>query len=243
MKKIVTLIFTFTLLAPELSAQTATDVIDLYLGKVGGAEKLAQIKSIKMTGNASSQGMEFPITILAKGKDKYKSFVSFQGMDIVQPAAYDGKDVWNTNVMTMQNEILQADAADAIIREAKDFPDPFLTYQENGYGLELGADADVNGVACYLLTLVKPDLQVMGQSLSGKTRFYVSKESGLVIRKVQSSQMGDLNTILSDYREINGVMFPFKMQSEINGTVVSSVEIKDIEVNTPIDNLLFSFPD
>ena len=223
--------------------QTAGDVVANYIEKIGGADNLNKIKTIKMTGNASTQGMEFPVTILAKGKNKYKSFVSFQGMDIVQPAAYDGKEVWSTNVMTMQNELMDGDAAAAIIREAKDFPDALHTYASNGYTIELGTDTDVNVKTCYEITVIKPDLEVMGQELSGRTRFFIEKESGLAVKKIQSTQMGDLNTLLSDYREVEGVQFPFKLQTEINGTVVSSIEIKEIVVNAPMDDLQFAYPD
>lgn len=242
MKKI-TLSVAALALSFSLSAQTAEEIIDTYLEKVGGKEKLLKLTSLKMEGEANTNGMEFPLTILMKGKDHYKSYVSFQGMEIVQPASYDGEEVWNTNPMTMQNEIMEGEAAEAVKKEAQDFPDPFLTYAENGYEMELGEETEVNGESCHKITLVKPDQTIQGMEVSGRTEFFISKDSGLVLKKSQSSAMGTLETILSDYQEVNGLMFPFLMETKIGGNVVSSVKIKNIETNVPIDDMLFSFPE
>ncbi|WP_304234575.1 hypothetical protein [Jiulongibacter sediminis] len=242
MKNIV-LSFTLMAISFNLSAQTAEEIVANYIEKIGGKENLEKLQSIKMEGDANTNGMEFPLTILLKGKDHYKSFVSFQGMEIVQPASYDGEEVWNTNPMTMQNEIMEGDAAEAVKKEAQDFPDALLTYNENGYELELGDEAEVEGEACYKVTLVKPDQTIQGMEVSGRTDFYIGKDSGLVLKKAQNSGMGPLETILSDYQEVNGILFPFLMETKMGGNVVSSVNIKSIETNIPIDDTLFSFPE
>ena len=55
--------------------------------------------------------------------------------------------------------------------------------------------------------------------------------------------MGNLETLLSDYRNIDGIMYPFKMETKIGGNVVSSVIMDSVEINVPIDDSLFTFPD
>ncbi|MGR3809827.1 hypothetical protein [Jiulongibacter sp. NS-SX5] len=226
-----------------VSAQTAEEIIASYIQKMGGSEKLDNLTSVRMEGTANTNGMEFPMTILLKGKDHYKSFVSFQGMDIVQPASYDGTDVWNTNPMTMQNEMLTGEAADAIKSETADFPDAFYTYKDNGYEIEKGEDEEVNGVPCYTITLVKPDQTINGMEVSGRTEFKIDKSNYQIIQKQQNSAMGALITVLSDHKSVNGITYPFKMETKLGGNVVSSVEFKTIETNIQIDDMLFSFPD
>ncbi len=224
-------------------SQSAEEIVAKYIAKNGGKENMEKLKTVKMTGLANSNGMEFPMTILMKGKSKFKSFVTFQGMDIVQPASYDGNEVWNTNVMTMKNEILEGEAAESIKREALDFPDPFLTYSENGYEIELEGEKEIDGVSYIKLNLIKPDQTIMGQEVSGMTEFLLDPKTYFIVSKTQNSPMGSLETLLSDYRNIDGIMYPFKMETKIGGNVVSSVIMDSVEINVPIDDSLFTFPD
>ncbi|MFT5885856.1 MAG: zinc protease [Arcticibacterium sp.] len=242
MKKLA-IIISFLIFSIVSYAQTAEEVIESYIGAVGGEANLLAIKSVKMSGQANASGMEFPMVILQKGKTQFKSYISFQGMDIVQPAAYDGEEVWSTNFMNMQNEVMEGEAAEAVKREAKDFPDPLLEYAKNGYSVELGEDATIDGLAHYSLSLVKPDQTIEGQEISGVTTFIIDKESHLVVQRIQKNAMGTIKTLMSNYSKVNDVLFPHTMKTEINGNMMSEVEIKSIEVNIPMDDLQFSFPD
>lgn len=225
------------------SAQTAEEVIDDYINAVGGEASLRAINSVKMTGQANANGMEFPMVILQKGKTKFKSYISFQGMDIVQPAAYDGEEVWSTNFMNMQNEVMEGEAAEAVKREAQDFPDPLLEYTKNGYSVELGEDVELDGILHFSLALIKPDQTVEGQEISGITTYIMDKESHLIVQRIQNNAMGIIKTHISNYQNVNDVLFPYNMKTEINENVMSEVEMQSIEVNFPMDDLLFSFPD
>lgn len=222
--------------------KTAEEVVQFSLEKTGGAEHLGDFSTVKLIATANSNGMEFPLTILQKGKTKMKSFITFQGNEIVQPASYDGTEAWSTNMMSLQDELMAEDATEAIKRETLDFPDALYSYDDNGYAVSLEADQTVNGKECYTLILTKPDLDVMGQKISGVTKFAIDKESGLVLVKTQESGMGLIDTALEDYRKVDGVLLPFKMSTKMNGNVVSEVTVKEYIINAPIADILFSFP-
>ncbi|UBM59737.1 hypothetical protein LAG90_03615 [Marinilongibacter aquaticus] len=242
MKKIILAILAFAIVH-TISAQSAEQIVEKYIEAKGGAEQLEQISSIKMDGKANANQMEFPFHILMKGKTKFKSYFTFQGNDIVQPAATDGNDVWSTNPMTMENMKLEGDAAEAIRKEALDFPDALLNYAKNGYTVTKGEDADVNGKACYTLTLVKPDALVNGQSVSGQTVFFINKETGLLTKRTQESPMGVLDTYLSDYKEVNGVNFPFHLETKMSGNTINEVEFENIQTNIAINDIEFAYPE
>jgi sulfate adenylyltransferase subunit 1 (EFTu-like GTPase family) len=61
------------------------------LNAIDGKTKLNALNTIKITESLDANGMQFPIIITQKGKDKFKSYISFQGLDIVQPGATGGK--------------------------------------------------------------------------------------------------------------------------------------------------------
>jgi zinc protease len=236
------LLLIITIITFDTHAQNAQEIVDAYLKAIGGKEKLNALNSIKISGNINANGMEFPIVIVQKGKTKFKSYISFQGLDIVQPAATDGKVVWSTNIQTMQNELMSGEAADAIKREAKDFPEALFSYADNGYGIELGESIDVEDRACHMVVLVKPDQMVDGQEISGITKFLFDKESMLIVQKIQNNAMGEIKTHIGDYKEVKGLLFPFSLKTEINGNMVSSVKMDTYETNGKIDDVIFTMP-
>ena len=54
------------LVAFNASAQTADEVVGKYLTAMGGADKLKSIKTVKLEGSLSTQGLDIPITITRK---------------------------------------------------------------------------------------------------------------------------------------------------------------------------------
>ncbi|MGK0138337.1 MAG: hypothetical protein ACI9DJ_001793 [Algoriphagus sp.] len=242
MKKIVRIVLLLTATITSY-AQTAEEVIAFYIDAVGGEANLLALKSVKMSGQAKTSGMEFPMVILQKGKTLFKSYIIFERMDIVQPASYDGEEVWSTNFIEKRNELMEGEAADAVKREAKDFPDPLLEYARNGYSVVKGKDLSIDGVAHYSLSLIKPDQTIEGQEISGLTTFIIDKESNLVVQKNQKNAMGTIKTFISDYRKVKNILFPYAMKTEINGNMISEINMRLIEVNSPMDDTQFSFPD
>ncbi|HMJ47905.1 MAG TPA: hypothetical protein VK498_11290, partial [Ferruginibacter sp.] len=64
MKTIKTLIISFLALSGlQLSAQTADEVINKNIDAMGGKEKLATLKSVKMSGTMSVQGTDISLTL------------------------------------------------------------------------------------------------------------------------------------------------------------------------------------
>src|SRR3954464_5131348 len=61
MKKILFVFFAFMLV--KANAQSADDVIKNYTNAMGGLDKFNAIKTLKMSGTVTVQGMDLPITI------------------------------------------------------------------------------------------------------------------------------------------------------------------------------------
>ena len=47
---------------------------------------------------------------------------------------------------------------------------------------------------------------------------------------------------LSDYQEVNGLMFPFSLEQKINGQSLSKITIEKITINDITDDSIFAFP-
>lgn len=79
-----------------------------------------------------------------------------------------------------------------------------------------------------------------------QVRWFVDPKTGHVLRTVsQKAEMGPPAEVVSDYsdwREVQGIVFPFKETNTRNGEFASSEEAVEIEVNPTVDPKLFVKP-
>jgi len=235
------------LLAVSAQAQSADEIIDKYLKNTGGKEKWLTLKSVKMTGKAKQQGMEFPFTALqAEGGKQKQSFV-FQGKEIVQPA-FDGNSGWNTNFMTMKAEKMEAEDSENMKQEAGDFPDPFLNYKDKGYKVALEGKETVEGTECFKIKLTKKPMKVDGKPEENIVYYFFDTENYVPILTRTTIKKGQMKgttieSVFSDYQEVNGFFFPFSVSQKGNGQTFISIAVEKIETNVPVDPKEFAFPE
>lgn len=247
MKKTIKLLLAsvLTFAATFAQAQTADDIINKYFEVTGGKAKWAEVKTVKMTAKGKQGGMEFPITSLQKAPNLMKQTISFQGKDITI-SAFDGKEMWKTSFMTMKAEKGEAEDSENAAKSL-DFPDPFLDYKAKGYSVALDGEEKVEGTDCYKIKLTKKPIKVDGKEEEDFSYYFFDKENGVLImnRSVgKKGQMKDVavETLMSDYQEVNGLFFPFTVSQKINGQVAFTMAMEKLEMNVAIDNKEFAFP-
>lgn len=236
---------TFLFSAQFIEAQTVDEVLDSYFQNIGGRENLSSIQTLKMTGKVKAQGMEFPTTMYSKGNKQKISF-TFQGLEMVQPC-FDGEIGWQTNFMNMKAEKMEAEDNAILKAQFEDFPEPFLHYKARNYTAELMGSEVVEGTDCYKIKLTKKPLIIEGQETENSTIYYFEKENHVPILTKTLIPKGPAKgkyqeTILSDYQEVNGLFFPFSMTQKFEDQIMATIELEQIEINTPIDDQIFAYP-
>jgi hypothetical protein len=244
MKNLMSVFMTF-FLTMGLYAQTAEEIVSKYVENTGGKDAWSAISSMKATGTIKAQGMEFPAVMLTKNNKQKVSF-TFQGMTIVQPA-FDGETGWQTNFMNMKAEKMEAEDNEIAKAEAEDFPNPFLSYKEKGYTVELQGTETVEGTDCFKVKFTKKPVKIEGKEEENSSVYFFDKENfvPLVVRstvKKGPAKGKFVETVLSDYQEVSGVMMPFSMDNKFDGQTQASILIQKIEANVPIDDNEFAFP-
>ena len=110
-----------------------------------------------------------------------------------------------------------------------------LLITELGLETQLTGIETIEGKKAYALEITKPS--------GGKTTYYYDMESGLKIRTstVAEGPQGSMvqNTDLSDYREVEGVKFPFVMILPM-GPMNMTGNVQKIELNTGISDSEFA---
>jgi len=232
-------------LAIPVSAQDAELTVDQIIAKhteaVGGIDKLNAIQSVSMTGNAVLMGGQFeaPMTLKMKRPSSLRTDITVNGQSVTQ--AFDGTVAWSINPFMSGPDPQKASDEDAQqMREDSDFIEGSLVnYKAKGSTIELIGKEDVAGAQAYKLKVTKKSGSVDYEYLDAKT-FLPVRGTG---KRKQAGQEMDIETLPSNYKQVNGVMMPFALTQNMNGNALMDLKIEKIEVNVPIDDAIFHMPD
>lgn len=249
MKRFSTFLFLFLINFTAIShliGQDVDEIISTYIETIGGADNLAKVKSVKMKGNAKSFGMEFPMTIHSEAPGKMKVDLVFQGKEITQ-MSFDGETAWGTNFMTGEAEKLDAQQTEAM-KQSMDFPDAFLNYKKKGYKASLEGEEEIEGTMCFKVKLIKKPISIDGKEEQVESTYFFDKDTFVPIMQREYALVGEMKgkaseTYLSDYDEVDGIYFPFTMSQRMDGQVMMEGTFETIELNAPIAEKFFAYPD
>jgi outer membrane lipoprotein-sorting protein len=216
-------------------AQTVDEIVAKNLKAKGGAEKWKSISSVKMTGTFSAQGMEGPMSLYAKRPNLSRQEITMNGRKLVQ--AFDGTTPWM--ILPDSDAPREMPAAQGeSVRNNADFDGPLMDYAAKGHQIELIGKEKVGGTEVYHLKLTKK-----GGSIE---HYYLDTESGIEVKRSVDVDAGGMKqtveTELSNFKPVDGIMIPHTMKQSVNGTPVAQMTVQKIEFNAPIDDALFRMP-
>ena len=219
--------------APSLPllAQTVDEIIAKSVEARGGMDKLKSINTIKSTGKMElGPGVEAPGVMYFMRPEMFRLDFTFQGLTATQ--AYDGKSAWMIMPFTGKKdpEAMSADETKEL-QENADIDGPLVDYKSKGNTVELLGKEKLEGTDAYKLkvTLKNGDIKTI---YLDSDSFLEIKEEGK--RTVRGSEQ-EFESSLSDYREVNGVMFPFAVESGVKG----SEHKQKLTIDTPVKMNVF----
>src|SRR5512132_188768 len=123
--------------ASVAGGQTVDDIIARYIQRVGGADNLRAIQTLRRSGKFyGGGGFEAQVRNENKRPNKVREEFAFGGM--VGVNAYDGKNGWKIEPWQGKKdpEPLSEDETKGIVEDAE-FDDPLFNYQQKGHKVEL----------------------------------------------------------------------------------------------------------
>jgi outer membrane lipoprotein-sorting protein len=218
-------------------AQTVDEIVAKNLKAKGGVEKLKATTSLKMVGTISSQGNEMPLEMWSKRPNLFRRETEVGGQKMIQ--ACDGKTVWVVSPMTGSSAPQEVPFEQArAMRADADFDGVFVDYKSRGTAIELVGTEKLAGKDVYHLKVTPGGGEAQD--------YYLDAISGLEVKVARSVQQGNMkmnvDTELSNYQDVNGMMVPFSSRQSLNGTVMMQITVQKVEFNVPMADALFRMP-
>jgi len=208
---------------------TAEKVVARYIDAIGGAKKIQNMKEVMIKTSTSINGMALQMISYQKAPNKFAMEMTMNG-NVMQKQVFDGEKgkvsgMGGERAMTEQE--ISAVKVDGRI-------DKELILADNGYEMTLKGIEDLNGTDAYKVEVVSP---------AGQKYFdYYAIESGLKLqsKSVMQTPQGEMTQVqmFDDYREVEGVKFPFVQK--ISGMQSMTLNVEEIHVNGGINDDVFA---
>lgn len=207
----------------EMAAgMTADMVIENYIRAIGGREKLAAVDDLTMEMSLSVMGQEATVKTYQKKPGLLLSETIMGGMTLSKQL-FDGEKIVVTSPMGKQ-EFTEGPMLKQARMQAIAFPE--LNYEELGMEFNLLGAETLDGRQVYRIEYANP--------AGDKNHDYYCMETGLKLQ-TRSEQV---TVIYDDYREVDGILFPFRMEQQAGPQQVV-MELVEVNINSGLSDELF----
>ncbi len=215
-----------------LKAQSVDEVMDKHLKAIGSKEAWNNIKSLKMDGGMSVQGMDVGVVqtmIPGKAMRTDISVMGMNGFTIItktQGWMYMPFQPGGNKIDTMKPEMVKA-AQEQMDLKAKQMFDYKTDGSKTAY---LGTDT-INKILCYRIKFTDKDANETTCFFDTKNYYLLRTESKVKVEE----QEQEVAMAFDNYKTLDGgVVMPMTIS-----TPQGDITFKSIEINKPIDESIF----
>lgn len=194
-------------------------VLNAYIDAIGGKAELAKVNSVFMTAEAELQpGVVINLEMKRTTKNQFSQVINVMGQS--QKQVLDG-DTGYSSAAGQRKDMTPEEVKKAQIESS---PFPEVNWLNGGATLE--KIEMVDGVKAYKV------------KVSDEQSNFYAVDSGLKIKEERTSPAGTQSTFYSDYKEVAGVKFAFKI-GQTMGPRKFDFNVKDIKVNQGVSDADF----
>jgi hypothetical protein len=230
--------FCGVMLAPLAHAQTVDEIIAKNLQARGGLAKIKAVQSMKSSGTLTQGSFRARFIQENLRPNHVREELVIQGMSRIE--AFDGKTGWRVSPFEGRKDpdLLSADDMKGLITDA-DIDGQLVDYRNKDHRAQLEGHDTVEGTDCYKikLTLSNGDVRY----------FFIDTDSYLELKvETQRNIRGTVEyseTYYGDYEEVNGIYFPFDIETgEKGSTDRVKLTVDKVELNVPVAGSVFTIP-
>lgn len=219
--------------------QTADELIAKNIEAKGGMAKIKAITSLRMAGRLETQGVSIQLVSDQKPDNVVRQSATIEGMTQVQ--VYDGFEGWQINPFQGRRdpELMGEDDTRDLL-EGSDFYGPLVDYQRKGSKVEYVGHETVDGDDALVLKITLKNGDIYKYFLDPDTFLEIRTERLMFVR----GSVHDSFNNLGSYKKVNGVYFPFSIES---GSLRSpgnaaKITVSKMEANLAIPDSEFKMP-
>ena len=236
MKKLISLALIAMLSAFFASAQDLDEILKNHY-EVTGAEKLSKAENLMMEGKSFQMGMETTFKNITTRSGKYYLEVPIQGENMIQ--VFDGESGWMIAPWTGSSKPMDLpDVQKNALKRQSDIDGMLYNYEEKGYETSLAGREDLKGRQVYVIEQKDGEGNVFTH--------YMDADKYVILRMSLKTTMDDseieVTSDLGDYRQVDGVLLPFSVESYVDGQFQSKVTVEEVNFNVEVDSSLFEKP-
>jgi outer membrane lipoprotein-sorting protein len=230
------------LLSLPAAAQTVDEIIAKNIEARGGKDKIAAVQSARVAGKMSMGPMEAPFTMEWKAPNRIRMEFTVQGK--VGVRAFDGTTAWaHMPFMGKADpEKMPEDERASMEQEADFVAGPLMDYQAKGHQVRLVGKRDVEGTEAYDIEITLKNGDVEHELIDAESYLQIKQET----RRKQGDQELEIETSVGNYKQVNGLMLPFSLESHLKGAPPGAggqtITIDSYELGPTIEDGRFAFP-
>lgn len=236
-KQLITLVALVTI--PAFSfAQTAQEIIDKNISAVGGADKLAAVKSLTYDQGMNVMGMDLTGKSTVVVGKSLRTDISVMGQQVT--TAVDGDKGWTINPMQggTAPQALPEDQVKMQKGNAHLIGADLAVAKEGKYPVELVGKEKMDGKEVYNLKVTRPE-GVANYFVDTKTNQLVGMKTTISVQ----GQSGDVKIKYGNYKAIDGLTLPTSLEMEnpaMPGPM--TMTLSNIVFNPTVDSAIFAMP-
>jgi hypothetical protein len=220
------------------NALTADELVARNLAARGGADKLAAIKTLKMTGKMLIGDFELAVVQMRSRDTGFRFEGTLQGFTIVN--AFDGTDGWQIQPFEGRRDAEKMSADDArSMADLVSIEGTLLAAKEKGSAVTSLGTEDMDGTPAYKLRVVEKD--------GDEYTYFLDPDTFLEIKMIEKRRLRgseqETEYELGDYEQVEGVYFPLSVEQWPRGSSQrQKFNYDKIEANVPIDASVYKMP-
>ena len=217
---------------PDFSTPTGVtveSVLNNYLDAIGGMEKVAEVNAVSMLAEAEVQGMKLQMVSIQAKPNKMVQMMMMMGNTMMK-MVFDGEN-GSVSQQGMTNPLPES--------EVEKLVQSTLPFEELGWlnddNVTFSSIDEEDGKTLYVLEVSKNSFVAY------------DAETGLKYKQTDMATMPDgsnipQSTYFEDYREVNGVLFPYLVKTPI-GPQSLDFNVINISVNPQVSDSDFIIED
>ena len=229
--------------APAESDPNALKLIAQAIKIRGGEANMRAIRSVQSEGTYFMGNKSFPFVSYHTAPSSYRFEYEVekryrQKARMVQGT--DGQVSWSVDGTAEIPEGIRLPGAEAkaLVRSNTLFG-PLLDFEQRNIRFAFEGIAKFRGRSVYMVKIYYPD--------GVREWMYFDQKNGMPVLHSKEEKFANavrlIDHVYLNYKKVNGVFFPVKIEKVLRGERIGSLEIESIQANLPVDSYLFELPE